>query len=249
VTNWTIETEGRQAFELARIYCGDCRDYHMTRAFLKAGGHQLGPERDRAMLAPLLRRLTPPRGRVLIAGAADTGMLDFTLSAIGDLDPQITVLDQCATPLILCERFAEASGVSITTIKADLATAGDGPFDLIIGHVLMSFVAADQRLAVLRQIARMLAPGGTFLLAVTKPRAGLAARGMRLPGDGSEVTSALQRHLQHHRPDSGGGAAALELIEPAGLMIAERHNTESERPAPGAENRPSRLYIALRRAG
>lgn len=260
---WSIEDEARQAFELAQIYCGDCRDYHMTRAFLKAGGHQQGPERDREMFAPLLQRLSKPEARVLIAGAADTGILDFVLSAIGERAPRITVIDQCRTPLVLCERFGADRGVSITTVTGDLATAQLGPFDLIIGHVLMSFVPEDKQRDVLRRIAGMLAPEGNFVLALTNrpPEgsrrspmsvatvlAGLDARGMALPGDGTAITEALRRHLERPRSTAGRGTAALQQLDAAGLVVRERHDTGTEVPGAADGPRPTRLYLVLQRA-
>jgi hypothetical protein len=261
---WTFEDEAREIFPLATAHCGDCRDYHLTRPYLNLGGVSRGPERDRTLFAPMLTRLVPNGARVLLAGAADTGLLRFVLSATGELAPRITVADQCETPLALCRLFANDAGVAIETRRADLIDAtGLGPFEVIVGHLVLGYMPVDQRVAFLRNLAGMLTSAGTLIIAASiidhVPRihtpvgeqvlATLAARNIPLPGDGTILTEALhqfdtarQRGIQ--RLD--GHPAALEsLMAQAGLESAERHDLQSGRlKSPGPANR---TYLVTRR--
>ena len=263
MNHWTIEEEARQAFELVQVYCGDCRDYHLARSYLKASGWERGPGRDRNLFAPMLRRFASPGVRVLVAGAADTGLLDFAVSAIGDLRPDFTVADRCKTPLALCERYAAAEAFAVRTVEADLARDHVGTFDLIIGHLVLGFVPPAGRIDFLRHLGTMLAPSGTLVLGAGKPRSGprstpmtldevlaaIKARGMKLPGDGQLVTAALRRHIDRPMPMSAEPVDTRSfesLLAEADLEIVERWDTATDLATPGDPKLSTRLYFAVR---
>jgi len=260
MTEWTLEEEARQAFALSQIYCADCADYHLTRALIKASGQTLGPERDRAVLDPLLQRLASPGARVLIAGAADTGLLSVVLGALQTHEPAITVADRCRTPLRLCALFAASRDVTISTCEADLSASHLGQFDLIIGHVVMNFVAVERRTAFLAHLGAMIAPEGRFVLAANLsvsgrkgPRikaeavlAGLAERHVRLPADIATIASALHRQLDTKR-DRDRSAVLVDIenhIAEAGLSIEERLQSGPAATSPAMP--PSRILYVIR---
>lgn len=261
---WTTEDEARDVFALVTTHCGGCWDYHLSRSYLNLGGVTRGPERDRQLFAPLLARLTTHGSRVLLAGVADTGLLDFVRSAIGNLDPHFTVADQCETPLSLCRRYAEAHGISIETRRVDLIeSSGLGTFDLIVAHLVLGFVPAPQRIAFLRNLAGMLAADGKLIVALAidqqqrAPRpvvervlATLAAKNIELPGDGTALIEALRRFETHSQwrtePLEGRSDEVEGLFIDAGLEIIERNDLIRERPT-GAEARNRRYLVCRRR--
>jgi hypothetical protein len=264
MNKWSIEEEARQAIELVQVYCDTCRDYHLARSFLKAAGWERGPARDRALFAPMLRRFAFPGARVLIAGAADTGLLDFAVSAIGDLRPEFVVADKCRTPLVLCERYAASEEVVVRTVEADLIRDHVGTFDLIIGHLVLSFVPPAERIGFLQHLGTMLAPSGTLVLGAGKPRTGprvtpmtltqvlaaLRVRGLQLPGDGQMVTDALRWHVDQpapHLADPVDTRPFETLCAEAGLDVVERWDTATDLPVPGDPKLSTRLYFAARR--
>ena len=63
-----------------------------------------------------------PSARVLISGTADYSLLAYIIDAAATTttNPDIVVLDQCATPLFACRWYAKQRGISITTAQADV---------------------------------------------------------------------------------------------------------------------------------
>jgi 2-polyprenyl-3-methyl-5-hydroxy-6-metoxy-1,4-benzoquinol methylase len=260
VTTWSIEDEIREVVDLAQIHCGECRDYHISRSCLKFGGVERGPERDRELFAPLLARNSPIGARVLIAGAADAGLLDFVLKTIGPRNPKITVVDLCKTPLILCEKLAAAHSVEIETRVANLVNVGDvGTFDVIIAHLVLPFIAAEHRRDFLANLATMLAPRGAIISALKNAKErhrqpvlarlleAMSARGMEPPEKGTVLFEALRRFesepLWPHDVLDGASPEIEELFASAGLQVVERHDSASST----ASKRPPRRYIVCKR--
>jgi hypothetical protein len=165
------------AVDAALTWCTDCLDYHFVRPHQQAsGGWTLGPYHEVPVLEPILRRLVPPGGNVLIAASADAGLLAFTHDAIGDLAPRITVADRCETPLAVCRRYATAEGIEISTARADLTeTVPEGPFDAVIAHIVLRFIPAERRSNFLRRLGERLTPGGCIVLTHIEASAGASA--------------------------------------------------------------------------
>ena len=69
--------------------------------------------------------------RVLIAAAADTGLLATVARAGSGLDPDITVVDRCETPLELCRRYASERSLPVQTQIADLTALDLADFDVV----------------------------------------------------------------------------------------------------------------------
>lgn len=75
----------------------------------------------------------------------------------------VTAADFSATGLAKAHQLAEAAGVTITTVTADVTDeVPPGPFDLVV--VLYLHLVADERRRALRRAAEVLAPGGTLLV-------------------------------------------------------------------------------------
>jgi hypothetical protein len=158
-------------FHAAQEGCVDCKEYHALWGYGRLAGLNDGLSTDADVVAPLLAKFAPRGARILIAGAADAGLLALTAQSTRHADPQITVADRCATPLAVCRHYAQAHGLAIETIIADLTrTSPKGPFHLVIMHNLLLFIPAAQRVPLLRLTAHSLAKNGMLLLVNRMPR-------------------------------------------------------------------------------
>lgn len=187
-------------FHTAQTLCAACNEYHALWGYGRLAGINTGVATDADFLKPILTRLAPPAARILIAGAADAGLLALTASATRHAGANITVADGCATPLAVCRRYGDSKGLALTTLKAWLSEDPlAGPYDLIFAHNLLLFIPEERRIGLLRNFGRALAAGGRLVLVngTAAPKLGsnerptfrnhgglmaaLAARGIPLP--------------------------------------------------------------------
>jgi hypothetical protein len=153
-------------FRLALTLCGACRDYHALWPFRRLAGVVSGLEPDAVVIAPALRAFTPQHGRLLIAGAADAGMLALALSATEGLAPFIEIVDRCPTPLAICRVYAKRHGITIETRETDLAKLDPlERYDVIFTHGFVQFIPATMRIGFLGRLAGLLKPSGSLIVA------------------------------------------------------------------------------------
>lgn len=157
-----------RAFELAHQLCADCQRYHALRPYLRLSGEQRGVDHDWAVMEPLLAELIAAgRRRVLIVGSGDTGITSLVLSAARGAPLAVTVIDRCATPLVLIHEMAARHGRQVRTLQQDLRQIElPGAFDLVVGHHVIPFLPPAGRLALLEGSRRALAPGGRLVMAL-----------------------------------------------------------------------------------
>jgi 2-polyprenyl-3-methyl-5-hydroxy-6-metoxy-1,4-benzoquinol methylase len=106
------------------------------------------------------------RPRILISGAADYGMLAVVLAAFRErgIEPEVTVVDMCETPLALNRWFAERESVEIHThCSALLSYSSDVPFDLICTHSFLAQFSPAEQPALLAKWHTLLRPGGAVV--------------------------------------------------------------------------------------
>jgi hypothetical protein len=108
--------------------------------------------------------------RILIAASADYAQQAVVRDAFlgvggSESDPQILVVDRCATPLRLNAWLAEWRGGSVETRQGDLLDMDLGRgHELILSHSLFYFFSAEQRVQLAQRWYTALAPGGRVLL-------------------------------------------------------------------------------------
>jgi hypothetical protein len=159
------------AFTRAAFSCGDCRDYHSIRPYLRLAGVVRGTTRHGAQLTARLETLGRPGAHVLIAGAGDHTAFLQTARSLRGMLVRMTVVDRCDTPLALCREAAAREHIDVLTRAQDLKSLSDREgFDLIIAHRLLPFLAGD-RGEVLDALRRALSPAGRLLL-VTETQEG-----------------------------------------------------------------------------
>lgn len=172
-TRENLQRLAQLAYATGSVHCTGCRDYHVTWPQLRAMGlNGAGPEFNLPLHVELLGRAVAGKRDPswLLAGSADAGVLGAVQAAISALPPArhtITVVDRCPTPLALCRDHADATGLAIATVNADLM-AFEPPtlFDVVVGHQIVLFFRHEDRPALFRRMASWLAPSGRLCLTI-----------------------------------------------------------------------------------
>jgi SAM-dependent methyltransferase len=188
-----------EAWEVAGRLCGSCRNLHVLWPFQRLAG---SPGQDVAIIHPVLNRLLSAAGRrVLIAGCADTGLLALVVRAANP-GTAITVVDQCETPLELCQRFAKRWAIAVDTNHLDLTElTATSTFDVVFAHELLQHIPADRRVdTLLRMRHSMRADGRLVLVFHTSNRV-----------DGNLIAAYRQHFPQH----------LIERLEVNGIELPE----------------------------
>jgi len=207
------------------------------------------------------------RLRVLVSGAADHGIAEVALSALGSRSQsaEITVIDRCETPLKINQWYATRAGHVLETHCCDiLAFDPDTRFDVVCSHGFIDQLAPDKWPLVIAQWHRLLRPGG-IAIAINRlappDRVNAAVQAPDLPAMIAAANRGLspihQLPLQPtcrilelywaHRRQAGFRSAAqiTALYEQAGLRIEQAVETSIE---VGASRRASpRLQLVARR--
>ena len=202
-----------EAYAVAGRFCGSCRNLHALWPYIRLSRSSTGLERSGSVLETALRAfITTGLRKILIAGAADTGLLSLVLRAADDFDVNVTVLDVCASPLELCRRLAGQWSIPVRTVKQDLADLDERQaFDLVLVHGTLHFIAGEKRLNVLARIHRGLRPNGRLVLLFNTSRPSTIRKDDKLHVDyaesvvnelrrlGSRLSAAARsrRHIQH----------------------------------------------------
>ncbi|OGA32140.1 MAG: hypothetical protein A3F75_12195 [Betaproteobacteria bacterium RIFCSPLOWO2_12_FULL_64_23] len=119
--------------------------------------------------------------RVLVSGAADYSMLALALAIHRErgLEPVITVVDECDTPLFLNRWYAERASASVECSRSDiLEYASATPFDVVCTHSFLVQFSPDERIRLLAKWRELLRPGGT-VITVTRVRAAAGTERVR----------------------------------------------------------------------
>jgi methyltransferase family protein len=226
------------AFRVAQEMCGACRAYHAIWVYERLAdikGNTFDSERD--ILGSLIRASTRPQDHIMIAGAADAGLLAFVLRE--GVAPKVTVVDVCATPLAVCNRYAQSHGLVVSTAQQDLTKAPLAPrYDFVLAHNTLLHLAPELWGAFLRNLRLSLSAGGILLLVhsmrpqdraqalpaltgyATRALAALAAKGISLPEDELSFRDRLESRLRVY---SAADLKHLEVcLAEAGFAIARR---------------------------
>lgn len=245
------------AFALDWAHClcdpnAGCRDYHRGWSIVRlveAGG-ALPAGQD--FFGAALRRLARDgRIRVLLSGAADTGLAAMVLKALRPhgIEPEMVLVDRCLTTLEQNRLFARHAGFRLEAIQSDAAALDVPPADAIMVHSLLGFFAPEERQPVVDMWARNLAPHGRVLIssrlslgkstprprpdpeALAHRRAALVARAAALgfsPARTAVIAGAAEALwlIRNDRPQLGE-AELMDLLRNAGLAVEDMRKDES----------------------
>jgi SAM-dependent methyltransferase len=243
-----------EASDLARRLCGVCQNFHLIWPLLRLAQASGGDVEAPAVCATLNRLLLRPGQRILIAGAADTGLLAVVArAAAAGID--IVVLDRCETPLELCNRFAKRWALPIETMHLDLMKLSiESRFDVVFAHSLLQFIPAENRVDVLFRLRRSLRPDGRLVLVfrtsariednlLTEYRDSypkhlierLAAANVALPESPDDFRRRAQAYAEERRSREGAHASRADveqMLEVAGFSIEDIASIEASVSAP-----------------
>lgn len=102
--------------------------------------------------------------RVLVSGCADWGMLAAVVAAYRNAPLDVTVIDRCSTPLLLCAWYGAEVGVPVRTVLAD-AIQFDAyeSFDVVCTHSLLTYYPLEGRQRLVANWQRLLRGGGAVV--------------------------------------------------------------------------------------
>jgi SAM-dependent methyltransferase len=152
-------------YRVADQFCTTCRNFHALWPYRRiarlCGAAEAGGSDIETILAEIFRG---GRRKVLIAGAADTGLLALTARAGAGRDIGVVIMDRCRTPLELCRQFARRWSINAETRHQDLTTFDDsGAFDVIFANSILQFIAPERRVDFLSRLSRALRPNGRLV--------------------------------------------------------------------------------------
>jgi SAM-dependent methyltransferase len=154
----------------------DCSWYHGLWHDLRLLGLAAAPDQQATFFRDAFARVAGRSLRVLISGSADYSILAHVHAGCvrHQVAAKITVLDTCETPLFFARWYAERAGFQVETVQADIFSyTSETAFDAICSHGFLSQFPPSQRLELVHQWFRLLAPAGTVLL-VNRVRPGPA---------------------------------------------------------------------------
>jgi hypothetical protein len=186
----------------------DCSWYHGLWQDLRLIGLAASPEHQPTFFLDTFQEIATklPRPRVLISGAADYSILAYVLWACREngLEPEVTVLDRCQTPLHFNTWYGERCGVNIHAVHADILDhVSDCAFDIICSHSFVGQFRAEHRPALVKKWWDFLTPGGAVM----------AINRVRPPG-GATVVSFTREEAEKFRTVVAERSEGLDVASP-----------------------------------
>jgi hypothetical protein len=156
----------------------NCSWYHGFWQYLRALGLITTPEHHSVFLREAFGVVAgaTDRPRILVSGAADYSILAHVLWACRQhrVQPSITVIDACETPLFLNRWYADRVGCDVATHRTDiLEFEAPAAFDAVCAHSFFGRFLPDRRASLVAVWRGLLKPGGVAI-AVNRVRSGTA---------------------------------------------------------------------------
>jgi SAM-dependent methyltransferase len=151
-----------------------CAWCHGIWQYLRLMGLAAAPEHHAEFYRRAFQSVVGGSGapRVLVSGAADYSMLAHVLASFHErgVEPDVTVVDACETPLVLNRWYAEREAAKVACSRADiLEYASATPFDAVCTHSFLVQFSPDERICLLKRWRQILRPGG-MAITVTRVR-------------------------------------------------------------------------------
>ena len=166
------------ARQLAPVLCKgsymskeDCSWYHSSWQYLRIFNLVSTPTWHGKFYLDNLQKLASDQRhpRVLISGSADYSTLAHVLWAYREARARcdISVIDLCETPLLLCKWYAKYVGEEIAAEKQSiLDVRGESPFDLITSDAFLTRFDPAERIEVVAKWGSLLRDGGKVITTV-----------------------------------------------------------------------------------
>lgn len=243
--------ESERFLPICAAHC-NCRDgWHFVWSAFKASGWRRSIYFQQPLLAKLLAPALPGVRKILIAGAADAGVLSVLHSVFGP-GVDYTAIDLCAAPLHTMRDYASLRGLSLSCVQVALQDfEPDDTFDLVFMHNTLCYLPPLKVVDVLRSLRHALQPGGRVVCGMRYERHALGMRAISTV-QFAATTRAMIATTYANRPDlvdliyphigaygatyRYGGFVHYEpeqfeaLLDAAGYVIADRY-TDTLTPA------------------
>jgi hypothetical protein len=159
------------AGRLASVVCMDdnineesCDWYHESWQYLRLIDLVSNPCWHRAFFKSAINDSTNWDDSILISGTADYTILSVIVDALSRKQIQsseITVLDACRTPLLLCEWYASKQNISISNRNDDIREINfEGQFDLILTDAFLTRFPHETKREIIDKWSGLLTDGG-----------------------------------------------------------------------------------------
>ena len=174
------EDLSRQAALAARmvpIHCSECAEYHLDWATCRKAT-DLSSELlvNAELIASIFFAISKVSAkgsrklRFFIAGSADAKLLAscafaaHTQTSFSPSDVTFQVMDQCRTPLTLCEDFAERHQLALTVSLGRISEeVPEQRVDIVIVSGLLRFIPKARHLEVVKKLKLLLDAGGLIV--------------------------------------------------------------------------------------
>ena len=221
----------RFSWDWAPLLCDPehgCCDYHRSwssvRLFQKEGALPAGFEFFARELTSLIE---VDRRRVLISGAADTGLmaLVYTIFCALNASPEIVLVDRCRTTVTQNRIMASYLGLEADIRQADVRTLDCEPVDAVIAHSFLGFFPEKARKEVIDAWGRVLSPGGKVIMST------MLAQSEKVPyppKDDAKIMASKPRLVENAREGGMTCEEAEQLGDVAVTMLKKRLSHEPQ---------------------
>ena len=214
-----LERLARYAFDWAEDLCEaehNCASYHKMWSLvrlLEANGELPSGEDFFDQELPKVAR--NGLAKVLLSGAADTGLMTLAASALmkASIEPEIVMVDRCATPLEQARLFALANNLNFRTMKGTLDQVDVEEADAILAHSFLTFFAPGDRPALFAAWFRALRPGGKVMMSQRLTPDGESYTRQRPPSQIAARRAKLAAVLEHTNPVNAECEPLLDAAE------------------------------------
>jgi hypothetical protein len=136
--------ESIKYLKICESYCTCSDGWHFIWASLKAGQQRRSIYYQQPLLLDLLSPVISKTKKILIAGAADSGILMVLNSIFGD-EVRYSAFDICNAPLEQMKIFASEHDIFLTThCESLLSWNSNEKFDLIFIHNTLNFLTVSE---------------------------------------------------------------------------------------------------------
>ena len=161
-----MPAQARRALAVGQASCTCQGHYHTLWGSLRASAASNGLKSEEPLLASLIGPHVREGARVMIGGAADTGVACAIGRIYAPLMPALTLVDRCAAPLELMRQFAAAKDFVCQTLQRNLLELdGREQWDQIVLHYTPDFMEPQHHGQLFQSLARALTPGGIIVCA------------------------------------------------------------------------------------
>jgi len=226
-----LDRLARFSWDWAPLLCDPdhgCCDYHRcwssVRLFQKGGALPAGMEFFTQELSSLVEM---GNRRILISGAADTGLMALICTIFKELNatPEIVMVDRCRTTVTQNRVMASYLGLEADIRQADITTFDCDPVNAVIAHSFLGFFPEPARQKVIQTWGRVLSPGGKVLMSTS------LAQNENVPYppyDKNRVVASTPELIEKAKEAGMTGEEAEQLGEIAVAMLQKRQGFDPQ---------------------